>query len=82
VSIVLGKSHFLARALSRSQKPSIQLFEWVARMEEESVRVRLAEIGDYSICLPLFKLLYHGDIGPDFKNVFSRLYEGRSDSIS
>jgi N-acetylglutamate synthase-like GNAT family acetyltransferase len=39
-------------------------------MKEEPVTVRLAEISDYSACLPLFKLLYHGDIGPDFKNVF------------
>jgi L-amino acid N-acyltransferase YncA len=39
-------------------------------MKDESVTVRLAEISDYSVCLPLFELLYHGDIGPDFKNVF------------
>jgi ribosomal protein S18 acetylase RimI-like enzyme len=39
-------------------------------MKDESVTVRLAEISDYSVCIPLFKLLYHGDIGPDFKNVF------------
>jgi N-acetylglutamate synthase-like GNAT family acetyltransferase len=39
-------------------------------MKEEPVTVRLAEISDYSVCLPLFKLLYHGDIGLGFKNVF------------
>lgn len=39
-------------------------------MKEERVTVRLAKISDYSACLPLFKLLYHGDIGQGFKNVF------------
>jgi L-amino acid N-acyltransferase YncA len=39
-------------------------------MKDERVTVRLAGISDYSVCLSLFKLLYHGDIGPGFKNVF------------
>ena len=39
-------------------------------MKDESFTIRLAEISDYPACLPLFKLLYHGDIGPDFRNVF------------
>jgi len=39
-------------------------------MKDEPVAVSLAEIGDYLACMPLFKLLYHGDIGPSFKSVF------------
>ena len=32
--------------------------------------IRRAEMSDYSACLPLFKRLYHQDIGPDFASVF------------
>jgi L-amino acid N-acyltransferase YncA len=39
-------------------------------MKDESFTIRLAEISDYPACLSLFRLLYHGDIGPDFRNVF------------
>jgi GNAT superfamily N-acetyltransferase len=34
------------------------------------ITVRKAEAGDYSRCLPLLTLLYHGDIGTDFKKTF------------
>jgi ribosomal protein S18 acetylase RimI-like enzyme len=39
-------------------------------MKEISVAIRTAEVGDYPICLPLFTLLYHGDIGPNFRRTF------------
>ncbi len=32
--------------------------------------IRKAKVGDYSQCLPLLTLLYHGDIGTDFKKTF------------
>jgi N-acetylglutamate synthase-like GNAT family acetyltransferase len=44
-------------------------------MKDELLRIRLAAIDDYTVCLPLFKLLYHNDIGPDFKNVFKAYVE-------
>ncbi|MGD0977959.1 MAG: GNAT family N-acetyltransferase [Candidatus Bathyarchaeia archaeon] len=34
------------------------------------ITVRNAGVGDYSLCLPLLTLLYHGDIGTDFKKTF------------
>lgn len=39
-------------------------------MKDKLVRIRTAKIDDYSACLPLFSLLYHGDIGPDFEITF------------
>ena len=39
-------------------------------MKEFSVVIRTAEVGDYLACLPLFTLLYHGDIGPNFRRTF------------
>ena len=35
------------------------------------ITIRNAEVGDYSRCLPLLTLLYHGDIGRDFKKTFT-----------
>jgi ribosomal protein S18 acetylase RimI-like enzyme len=32
--------------------------------------IREARLCDYDRCLPLLTLLYHGDIGPDFKSCF------------
>jgi L-amino acid N-acyltransferase YncA len=34
------------------------------------ITIHNAEVGDYSRCLPLLTLLYHGDIGTDFKKTF------------
>jgi ribosomal protein S18 acetylase RimI-like enzyme len=39
-------------------------------MNEPRVTISIAEANDYFRCLPLFTLLYHGDIGPDFKRIF------------
>ena len=39
-------------------------------MNEPLVTIRVAEVNDYSRCLPLFRLLYHGDLGTGFKGVF------------
>lgn len=36
----------------------------------EAIKIRKAKVGDYSTCLPLFSLLYHGDVGPDFQQTF------------
>jgi ribosomal protein S18 acetylase RimI-like enzyme len=37
------------------------------------ITIRNAEVGDYSRCLPLLTLLYHGDIGTDFEKTFASL---------
>jgi ribosomal protein S18 acetylase RimI-like enzyme len=39
-------------------------------MKDEPFIIRKAKANDFSACLPLFKSLYHGDIGPDFKHTF------------
>jgi len=39
-------------------------------MKKQSVTFRMAETSDYRVCLPLFEALYHGDIGPRFKQTF------------
>ncbi|MDH5449462.1 MAG: GNAT family N-acetyltransferase [Candidatus Bathyarchaeota archaeon] len=36
----------------------------------KTVKFRTGEIGDYTVCLPLFIKLYHGDIGSNFKQTF------------
>ena len=45
------------------------------------IRVRKAEIGDYSRCLPLLTLLYHGDIGTDFKKTFESFITGDNSMV-
>jgi hypothetical protein len=44
-------------------------------MKDEPLTIRSAEISDYSACLPLFKLLYPGNIGPNFQNPFPEYAE-------
>jgi ribosomal protein S18 acetylase RimI-like enzyme len=39
-------------------------------MGNRSAAIREAKPEDYDACLPLLTLLYHGDIGPDFKSSF------------
>ena len=39
-------------------------------MKKQLAAIRMAQMSDYSTCLPLFRTLYHGDIGPDFKQTF------------
>lgn len=39
-------------------------------MKNRLVRVRTAKVNDYSACLRLFTILYHGDIGSNFKHAF------------
>jgi|GEM_PF-2342099 GNAT superfamily N-acetyltransferase len=51
------------------------LTEWVTRVKDEPLTIRSAEISDYSACLPLFKLLYPGNIGPNFQNLFPKYAE-------
>jgi hypothetical protein len=41
-------------------------------MKDEPLTIRSAEISDCSACLPFFKLLYPGNIGPDFQNLFPK----------
>jgi ribosomal protein S18 acetylase RimI-like enzyme len=43
--------------------------------EGKTVEIRVGELADYSACLPLFSLLYHGDIGADFKHTFEEFVE-------
>ncbi|MGD1054734.1 MAG: GNAT family N-acetyltransferase [Nitrososphaerales archaeon] len=40
-------------------------------MTASRITIRNAEVGEYSRCLPLLTLLYHGDIGIDFKKTFA-----------
>ena len=40
------------------------------------ITIRNAKAGDYSCCLPLLTLLYHGDIGTDFKKTFESFVIG------
>lgn len=39
-------------------------------MKKQFARVGTAKVNDYLECLPLFTTLYHGDIGPNFKQTF------------
>ena len=39
-------------------------------MTSKVFAIRKAGSGDYSTCLPLLTLLYHNDIGPNFKDTF------------
>jgi len=39
-------------------------------MTEEAYSIREAKLHDYDRCLGLLTLLYHGDIGPDFRSCF------------
>lgn len=39
-------------------------------MKKQSATIRMARTSDYLACLPVFEALYHGDIGPDFKQTF------------
>ncbi len=43
--------------------------------ENRSTKIRMAEVDDYSACLPLLTALYHGDIGSDFKRTFEDFVE-------
>jgi len=49
-------------------------------MKDQFVRIRKAKVNDYSACLPLFTLLYHGDTGPNFKIIFEE-FINNEDSI-
>lgn len=50
-------------------------------MKDRPFRLRLAEMGDFAACLPLFSLLYHGDIGPDFKSTFERFIDSKDCTV-
>lgn len=39
-------------------------------MKKQFARIRTARTNDYSACLPLFTILYHGDIGSNFEHTF------------
>jgi ribosomal protein S18 acetylase RimI-like enzyme len=47
-----------------------------ALMATRKTVIRKAKVGDYSRCLPLLTLLYHGDIGTDFKKAFESFITG------
>jgi len=36
----------------------------------EAIKIRKAKVDDYFTCLPLFSLLYHGNVGADFQQTF------------
>ena len=44
-------------------------------MKNELVKIRTGKISDYFLCLPLFKTLYHGDIGSNFQQIFEDYVE-------
>lgn len=39
-------------------------------MKDQKIRILTGGPNDYASCLPLFKMLYHGDIGPEFRRTF------------
>jgi ribosomal protein S18 acetylase RimI-like enzyme len=43
--------------------------------------IRKASVDDYSLCLPLLTLLYHGDIGTDFKSTFESFVTSDSSMV-
>ena len=45
------------------------------------ITIRNAKDGDYSRCLPLLTLLYHGDIGTDFKKTFESFITGDNSMV-
>jgi ribosomal protein S18 acetylase RimI-like enzyme len=45
------------------------------------LRIRRATPNDWQGILPLFEQLYHGDIGPDLRNVFTTLATSRESCI-
>lgn len=53
----------------------------VACLRDSIIKIRAAKAADdYSACLPLLTRLYHGDIGPNFKNTLED-FLNREDSI-
>jgi ribosomal protein S18 acetylase RimI-like enzyme len=49
-------------------------------MRKKYASIHEAKVNDYSMCLPLFETLYHGDIGPDFKQTFES-YVNNEDGV-
>jgi ribosomal protein S18 acetylase RimI-like enzyme len=45
------------------------------------ITIRNAEVGDYSRCLPLLTMLYHGDIGTEFKKSFASYVRGNDGMV-
>ena len=50
-------------------------------MVERKNVIRKASVNDYSLCLPLLTLLYHGDIGTDFKSTFESFVTSDSSMV-
>jgi GNAT superfamily N-acetyltransferase len=50
-------------------------------MSAGKIILRNAGVGDYSRCLPLLTLLYHGDVGTDFKKTFEGFVTGDCNMI-
>jgi len=48
----------------------------------KQLKIRKATPEDYAKILPLFKQLYHGDIGPNLKNTFTNLTRSRESHVS
>ena len=50
-------------------------------MKHEPFTIRKAKANDFSACLPLFKSLYHGDIGPDFNHTFEDFVNNKESTV-
>lgn len=50
-------------------------------MKKKHASIREAKVDDYPVCLPLFETLYHGDIGPDFKQTFESYVSNEDDVV-
>lgn len=50
-------------------------------MNRQSTIIRTAKTNDYADCLPLFETLYHGDIGPNFKQTFENFVNNDNGSV-
>jgi ribosomal protein S18 acetylase RimI-like enzyme len=48
---------------------------------QEKLKIRHATPSDWERTLPLFEQLYHGDIGPDLRNVFTTLATSKENCI-
>jgi ribosomal protein S18 acetylase RimI-like enzyme len=50
-------------------------------MKNKSPNIRTAKPDDYYSCMPLLSVLYHGDIGPDFKQTFESFIKNRDCTV-
>jgi len=50
-------------------------------MKNKPTKIRTAKLDDYSSCIPLLTILYHGDIGPNFKQTFESFVKNKDCTV-